>query len=55
MDLAKATFIKRQHYSVREYLWRRVVNVWNHSIVTTLKTFAPQHEFDVDNFLHASM
>ena len=44
-----------QHYSVREHLWRRVVNVWNHSIATALKTFGAQHEFDADNVLHAIM
>ena len=44
-----------QHYSVREILWRKVVNVWNHSIATALKTFTAGHVFDIENVLHAIM
>lgn len=44
-----------QHPSVRETLWRRVLNVWNHSVQQALSVFTAEHDFDVENVLHTVM
>lgn len=44
-----------QHPSVRETLWRRVLNVWNHSVQQALQEFTARHAFDVENVLHTVM
>tara|TARA_B110001450_G_scaffold252554_1_gene274523 strand:- start:3788 stop:5260 length:1473 start_codon:yes stop_codon:yes gene_type:complete len=44
-----------QHPSVREQLWRRVVNVWNHSIQSAIVAFAAAHEFDLSTVLSTLM
>ena len=44
-----------QHPSVRETLWRRVLNVWNHSVQQALLEFTAEREFDVVNVLHTVM
>ena len=44
-----------QHVSVREILWRRVVNVWNYSIQSALASFTASHEFDLPAILHTIM
>lgn len=44
-----------QHPSVRETLWRRVLNVWNHSVQQSLSAFTSERQFDVENVLHTVM
>ena len=44
-----------QHESIREKCWRSIVNVWNHTIETSLERFCNTHEFDVHPVLQSIM